>query len=121
MKAKKTRYSILLLILTIIITLSSFSCSTLGPAKQTIEETDQETEEEIQEEVGEEPEEEVAGEPEEEDIEAVEESSEEKDDLASSTITGTLKVHFIDVGQGDSILVDLDSEEIEIVEKASKQ
>jgi len=58
-KAKITRYSIPLLILTIIITFSSFSCSTPGPADQTIEESAQETAEEnsikeSEEEVGEE-------------------------------------------------------------------
>lgn len=56
MKAKKTRYLIPLLILTIIITFCSFSCSTPNPAKQAIEETAQETAEKI---TVEEPEEEV--------------------------------------------------------------
>jgi len=46
MKVKKTRYLIPLLILTIIITFSSFSCSTSGPAGQPIEEPAQETTEE---------------------------------------------------------------------------
>jgi len=121
MKAKITRYLIPLLILTIIITFCSFSCSPPGPAAQTIEEPAQETTEKItveepeeeafEEVVAEEPvEEEDTGEPEEEDIEAVEESSEEKEDV--STLTGTLKVYFIDVGQGDSIFIDLGSEEV---------
>ena len=121
MKAKITRYLIPLLIFTIIITFCSFSCSTPGPAAQTIKESAQETteeitveepEEEVKEEVAavEEPVvEEVTSEPEEEDIEAVEESSEEKEDLALSTLIGTLKVHFIDVGQGDSIFIELPS------------
>ncbi|MBA7509688.1 hypothetical protein ES705_01652 [subsurface metagenome] len=74
MKAKITLYLIPLLILTIIITFYSFSCSTPGPARQTIEEP---VEEEV---AAEEPVvEEVTGEPEEEDIEAVEETQEEKE------------------------------------------
>ena len=67
MKAKITRYLIPLLILTIIITFCSFSCSPPGPGNQTIEETAQETTEEITvEEPEEEPAEEVTGEAEEE-------------------------------------------------------
>ena len=74
MKVKITRYLIPLLILTIIITFCSFSCSPPGPAKQTIEETAQETAEEITvEEPEEEPAEEVVAD------EPVEEPSEEKD------------------------------------------
>jgi len=46
MKAKKTRYLIPLLILTIIITFCSFSCSPSGPVDQTIEEPVEETAEE---------------------------------------------------------------------------
>ncbi len=61
MKAKITRYLIPLLILPIIITFCSFSCSIPGPGDQTIEETAQETTEEITvEEPEEEPVEEVA-------------------------------------------------------------
>ena len=115
MKAKITRYLIPLLILTIIITFCSFSCTPSSPGEQTIEETAQETaeeitvkelEEEVEEEVAaEEPVvEEVTGEP--------EEAPEEEEATTSSALTGTLKVHFIDVGQGDSILIDLDSEEV---------
>jgi hypothetical protein len=46
MKAKITRYSISLLILTIIITFGSFSCSLSNPTDQTIEEPAQKTIEE---------------------------------------------------------------------------
>jgi len=61
MKARKTRYLIPLLILTIIITFCSFSCSPPSSADQTIEEPAQETAEEITiEEPEEEPAEEVA-------------------------------------------------------------
>ncbi len=71
MKVKITRYLIPLLILTIIITFCSFSCSTPGSTAQTIEEPAQETAEEIPvEEPEEEPAEEVvADEPEEQSIE----------------------------------------------------
>ena len=41
MKVKITRYLIPLLILTIIITFCSFSCSPLGPGDQTIEKSSQ--------------------------------------------------------------------------------
>jgi len=47
MKAKITRYLIPLLILTIIITFCSFSCSPPSPGNQTIEEPAQKTAEEI--------------------------------------------------------------------------
>ena len=63
MKAKITRYLILLLILTIIITFCFLSCSSLSPGDQTIEESAQETTEEIAvEEPGEEMAEEVVAE-----------------------------------------------------------
>jgi len=84
MKAKITRYLIPLLILTIIITFCSFSCSTPGPGDQTIEVPAEETTEEITvEEPEEKPAEEAADEPE----EALDESEEEE--IVEEAITET--------------------------------
>jgi len=75
MKAKKTSYLIPLLILTIIITFCSFSCSSPSPGDQTIEEPAQKT---IEEGLIEEPKKEI------EEI-VLEESPKEEKDLSKST------------------------------------
>jgi len=87
MKAKITRYLIPLLILAIIITFCSFSCSTPSPGDQTIEEPAQETTEEITvEEPEEEPAEEVAeSDSPDEDMSGGEENVSEDQELISDT------------------------------------
>jgi len=117
MKVKITCYLIPFLILILIITFCSFSCRPPSPSDQTIEETAQETieknsikesEEESAEEVIVD---ELVEEPSEEKDSEIEKSDEdeEKEEVASSALTGKLKVHFIDVGQGDSIFIELPS------------
>ena len=99
MKAKKTRYLIPLLILTIIITFSSFSCSPQGPADQTIEEPAQETAEEI---AVEEPEEEPAEEVAESDSPDEDMSGEEEENVSEDQelISDTYNIgDIIDVGE----------------------
>jgi len=118
MKSKKTRYLIPLLILVIIITFCSFSCSTPGPAKQTIEEPAQETAEEITvEEPEEEPAEEVAAdepveEPSEEKNAEIEKSDEDEDFVEDTTNedkeqnSNIIEVKCIRVVDGDTIEIE---------------
>ena len=95
MKVKITRYLIPLLILLIIITFLSFSCSTPGPGDLTIKEPAQETAEEI-----------TAEEPEEEPAEEVVADEPAEEPLEDEQSFDNLEFKCIRVVDGDTIEVE---------------